>query len=95
MRTEAAFSNSSKTCRKLRRLGAVLGLSLGSVFLASCSAPPAAVMAAPVGNQDLPKGWQAPNLTVPDQYGRPVNVQKATSGPWAVAFFYPKADTPG
>jgi hypothetical protein len=40
-------------------------------------------------------GWRAPSLSAPDHYGREVNIKKATSGPWAVVFFYPKADTPG
>ncbi|MFT6864972.1 MAG: hypothetical protein ACJAVK_003544 [Akkermansiaceae bacterium] len=40
-------------------------------------------------------GWRAPALVAPDQYGRPVNLKAATSGPWAIVFFYPEADTPG
>lgn len=40
-------------------------------------------------------GWRCPSLSAPDQYGRQVNLKEATSGPWAVVFFYPKADTPG
>jgi hypothetical protein len=40
-------------------------------------------------------GWRSPSLSAPDQFGRQVNLQEATSGPWAVVFFYPKADTPG
>lgn len=40
-------------------------------------------------------GWRSPSLSAPDQFGRQVNLKQATSGPWAVVFFYPKADTPG
>lgn len=40
-------------------------------------------------------GWRSPSLSAPDQFGREVNIKKASSGPWAVVFFYPKADTPG
>ena len=40
-------------------------------------------------------GWLSPSLAAPDQYGHEVNIKSATSGPWAVVFFYPKADTPG
>ena len=40
-------------------------------------------------------GWRCPALSAPDQYGREVNLKEAASGPWAVVFFYPKADTPG
>lgn len=40
-------------------------------------------------------GWRSPALSAPDQYGREVNLKSATSGPWAIIFFYPKADTPG
>lgn len=40
-------------------------------------------------------GWRSPALVAPDQYGRQVSLKSATSGPWAIVFFYPKADTPG
>jgi hypothetical protein len=40
-------------------------------------------------------GWRSPSLSAPDQFGRKINLKQATSGPWAVVFFYPKADTPG
>lgn len=40
-------------------------------------------------------GWRSPGLSAPDQFGQEVNIKDATSGPWAVVFFYPKADTPG
>ncbi|MBT4798467.1 hypothetical protein OAL51_01975 [bacterium] len=40
-------------------------------------------------------GWRSPKLSAPDQFGQEVNIKHATSGPWAVVFFYPKADTPG
>lgn len=40
-------------------------------------------------------GWRSPKLSAPDQFGQEVNIGHATSGPWAVVFFYPKADTPG
>lgn len=40
-------------------------------------------------------GWRAPGLSAPDQWNRTVNIKSATSGPWAIVFFYPKADTPG
>jgi len=40
-------------------------------------------------------GWRSPSLAAPAQTGEMVNLQQATSGPWAIVFFYPKADTPG
>ncbi len=40
-------------------------------------------------------GWRAPALSAPDQFDRQISVKSATSGPWAIVFFYPKADTPG
>lgn len=40
-------------------------------------------------------GWRSPAVSAPDQFGQEVNMKTATSGPWAVVFFYPKADTPG
>lgn len=40
-------------------------------------------------------GWRSPSLSAPDQFGRQVDLKQATSGRWAVVFFYPKADTPG
>jgi len=40
-------------------------------------------------------GWRAPALTALDQWGRQINLKSATSGAWAVVFFYPEADTPG
>ena len=48
--------------------------------------------------QDVPphtNGWRSPSLTAPAQTGQMVNLKRATSGPWAIVFFYPKADTPG
>jgi len=41
------------------------------------------------------RGWRSPYVEAPDQFGRVINLQRATSGQWAVVFFYPKADTPG
>lgn len=41
------------------------------------------------------KGWRSPSLSASDQFGRQVNIKEATSGPWAVAFFYPRANTSG
>lgn len=40
-------------------------------------------------------GWRSPSLSAPAQTGQMVNLKRATSGPWAIVFFYPKADTPG
>ena len=40
-------------------------------------------------------GWRSPAVSAPDQFGQEVNMKTATSGPWAVVFFYPKANTPG
>lgn len=40
-------------------------------------------------------GWRSPALSAPDQYGREISLKETTTGPWAVVFFYPKADTPG
>ena len=40
-------------------------------------------------------GWRAPALAASDQWGRQINLKSATSGEWAVVFFYPEADTPG
>ena len=40
-------------------------------------------------------GWRSPSLSASDQLGREINIKEAPSGPWAVVFFYPKADTPG
>jgi len=42
-----------------------------------------------------PTGWRAPDLSAPDQWERNVSLKANTTGPWAVVFFYPKADTPG
>jgi peroxiredoxin len=42
-----------------------------------------------------PRGWSSPPVTALDQYGRRIDLRQATSGAWAVVFFYPKADTPG
>lgn len=64
-----------------------ISLLLTSVFLLGC-----------VSYQDVephPLGWQSPALSAPDQNGQAVNLKSATSGPWAIVFFYPKADTPG
>jgi peroxiredoxin len=36
-----------------------------------------------------------PALAAPNQYGEMVSLKEACSGPWAVVFFYPEADTPG
>ncbi len=36
-----------------------------------------------------------PPLSAPNQFGEMVSLQEACSGPWAVVFFYPEADTPG
>ena len=36
-----------------------------------------------------------PNLAAPNQYGKFIDLTEACSGPWAVVFFYPEADTPG
>ncbi len=58
-----------------------------AVFLTACTV---SENIAPQAN-----GWRSPALTAPDQYGRQMNLKSATSGPWAVVFFYPKADTPG
>jgi hypothetical protein len=41
------------------------------------------------------KGWRSPALSALDQFGQQVDIKHAISGPWAVVFFYPKADTPG
>lgn len=40
-------------------------------------------------------GWQVPALFAPDQLGTSISLKSRTSGPWAIVFFYPKADTPG
>jgi hypothetical protein len=40
-------------------------------------------------------GWRSPSLSARAQTGQIVNLKRATSGPWAIVFFYPKADTPG
>lgn len=40
-------------------------------------------------------GWRSPAVSAPDQYGKQVSLKSATSGPWAIVFFYPQADTPG
>ena len=42
-----------------------------------------------------PVGWRMPSLSAPDQYGREIALKQVTSGPWALVFFYPEADTPG
>lgn len=42
-----------------------------------------------------PVGWQSPSLWAPDQYGREISLDEMISGPWALVFFYPEADTPG
>lgn len=36
-----------------------------------------------------------PPLAAPNQYTKIVDLREACSGPWAVVFFYPEADTPG
>jgi peroxiredoxin len=36
-----------------------------------------------------------PALAAPNQYGEMISLKEACSGPWAVVFFYPEADTPG
>lgn len=36
-----------------------------------------------------------PDLAAPNQYGKFIDLREACSGPWAVVFFYPEADTPG
>ncbi|MGJ8695291.1 MAG: hypothetical protein ACSHYF_03175 [Verrucomicrobiaceae bacterium] len=62
-------------------------LSCVALFLAACagsSGPPSREV-----------GWRAPGLMAPDQEGNQLSVKARTSGPWAVVFFYPKADTPG
>ncbi|HJT20254.1 MAG TPA: thioredoxin-dependent thiol peroxidase [Nitrospira sp.] len=46
-------------------------------------------MAKPLGVGD-----QAPELSLPDQYGKPVTL-KALRGKQVVLYFYPKDDTPG
>jgi hypothetical protein len=59
-----------------------------SIFLAACG---------PTYRDVTPQaaGWRAPNLSASDQWGRDVALQSATSGAWAIVFFYPEADTPG
>jgi len=58
-----------------------------TAFLVSCATTPL-----PVAHTH---NWKAPSLSAPAQNGKMVNIQQATSGPWAAVFFYPKADTPG
>ena len=36
-----------------------------------------------------------PALAAPNQYAKFIDLTEACSGPWAVVFFYPEADTPG
>lgn len=43
----------------------------------------------------LEQTGSAPDLSAPNQYGNMVSLREACSGPWAVIFFYPEADTPG
>ncbi|MEN8694301.1 MAG: hypothetical protein ACN4GG_07825 [Akkermansiaceae bacterium] len=40
-------------------------------------------------------GWQVPAVSAPDQLGNSISLESRTAGPWAIVFFYPKADTPG
>ncbi len=42
-----------------------------------------------------PSGWRSPDLSALDQWERKVSLKENTAGPWAIVFFYPKADTPG
>ena len=87
------FSSSKGFFRSRTWRGAAL--LFGAFFLLSCGLQKATVMDSTASRTDRPVGWRVPAVALPDQYGREVNLQKATSGPWAVVFFYPKADTPG
>lgn len=43
----------------------------------------------------LEQARSIPEGEAPNQYGKMVSLKEACSGPWAVVFFYPEADTPG
>jgi peroxiredoxin Q/BCP len=45
-------------------------------------------------SKDLAVGQIAPELSIPDQYGKPVTL-KSFKGKQVVLYFYPKDDTPG
>jgi peroxiredoxin Q/BCP len=42
----------------------------------------------------LEVGNKAPDFTIPNQDGKPINLEKL-SGKWTVIYFYPRDDTPG
>ncbi|MFP6878608.1 MAG: hypothetical protein VCA37_17420 [Roseibacillus sp.] len=58
--------------------------ALGCCLLMACST-----------TRDLELPRPIPDLAAPNQYGRFIDLREACSGPWAVVFFYPEADTPG
>ena len=60
-------------------------LLLGCGFLVGCSS----------SATYLETRKPAPALSAPNHYGKMVSMKEATSGPWALVFFYPQADTPG
>jgi len=64
----------------------LIPLLAASLFLGACASNGTYVAGA---------GKTVPPLQIANQYGQPVNLHGATSGPWTAVFFYPKASTRG
>ena len=63
----------------------MLALAAVTAGLAGCS--PSGVF--------LTESTPVPKVSALNQDGKRVALQDACSGPWALVFFYPEADTPG
>ena len=61
-------------------------VAVSGLLLAGCTS---------TGTYVQTSGVAPPSVQIPNQYGQPVDLRQATSGPWTVVFFYPKANTPG